>query len=92
MNTREQLVQSTLREVFHDPTILYDKSHFAGGLTNYNYIMGIHGKLYIIREPGVMTEQMLNRPAEQANNIIALELGINSVCVYFDKHSGIKDQ
>ena len=36
MNTREQLVQSTLREVFHDPTILYDKSHFAGGLTNYN--------------------------------------------------------
>ena len=90
MNTREQLVQSTLREVFHDPTILYDKSHFAGGLTNYNYIMGIHGKLYIIREPGVMTEQMLNRPAEQANNVIASELGINSVCVYFDKHSGIK--
>ena len=90
MNTREQLVQSTLREVFHDPTILYDKSHFAGGLTNYNYIMGIHGKLYIIREPGVMTEEMLNRPAEEANNIIASELGINSVCVYFDKHSGIK--
>ena len=90
MNTREQLVQSTLREVFHDPTILYDKSHFAGGLTNYNYIMRIRGKLYIIREPGVMTEQMLNRPAEQANNVIASELGINSVCVYFDEHSGIK--
>ena len=87
MNTREQLVQSTLREVFHDPTILYDKSHFAGGLTNYNYIMRIRGKLYIIREPGVMTEQMLNRPAEQANNVIASELGINSVCVYFDEHS-----
>lgn len=90
MNKTEALVQHALRKVFADDTIVYDKSHFAGGLTNYNYIMDIHGKDYVVREPGLMTERMLNRPAEHINNIIASELGINSVCVYFDQHSGIK--
>ena len=90
MNKTEQLVQKTLREVFADNTLVYDKSHFAGGLTNYNYIMTIHGKNYVIREPGVMTDRMLNRPVEQINNVIASELGVNSVCVYFDQESGIK--
>ena len=90
MNKTEQLVQRTLRKVFADDTIVYDKSHFAGGLTNYNYIMTIHDKTYVIREPGVMTDRMLNRPVEQVNNVIASELGVNSVCVYFDQESGIK--
>lgn len=90
MNDKEALIQATLRKVFHDETLTFDKSHFAGGLTNYNYIMEIHGKKYVIREPGLMTERMLNRPAEQANNVIASELGINSACVYFDECSGIK--
>lgn len=90
MDTMEIRVQKVLREVFNDKSILYDKSHFAGGLTNYNYLMHIQGKDYVIREPGLMTERMINRPAEQTNNIIASELGINSVCVYFDEQSGIK--
>ena len=90
MNTTETLVQQTLREVFQDKSIVYDKSRFAGGLTNYNYIMDIHGASYVIREPGLMTEHMLNRPSEHANNIIASELGINSVCTYFDEKTGIK--
>ena len=89
MNETEQLVQRTLRKVFADDTIVYDKSHFAGGLTNYNYIMTIHGKGYVIREPGIMTDRMLNRPVEQVNNVIASELGVNSVCVYFSQTSGI---
>ena len=90
MNKTEQFVQSKLREVFADSSIVYSKAHFAGGLTNYNYIMRIHGKDYVIREPGLMTERMLNRPAEQQNNTAVSELGINSVCVYFDAVSGLK--
>lgn len=90
MNEIELLVQDTLRRVFDDDSLVYDKSRFAGGLTNYNYIMEIHGKSYVIREPGVMTDRMLDRPTEQVNNIIASELGVNSVCVYFDQESGIK--
>ena len=90
MDVSEMKVQNVLRSVFADESLIYDKSHFAGGLTNYNHVMRIHGKDYVIREPGLMTERMLNRPAEQINNVIASELGINSSCIYFDEHSGIK--
>ena len=39
----EDLVQQKLRLFFQDDRIIFDKSRFAGGLTNYNYIMNIHG-------------------------------------------------
>lgn len=76
--------------VFNDKNLTYDKSRFAGGLTNYNYIMDIHGTQYVVREPGGMTNLMINRKDEKINNGIALELGLNSDCVYFDEYSGIK--
>lgn len=84
------MVQKTLRTVFHNETILYDKSRFAGGLTNYNYIMEIDGTEYVIRQPGGMTNLMIDRGIEKINNGIALELGLNSDCIYFDELSGIK--
>jgi thiamine kinase-like enzyme len=86
----EELVQNKLRSLFNDDSIIYDKSRFAGGLTNYNYIMNIKGLEYIIRQPGGMTNQMINRLHEKVNNQIASELGLNSECVYFDEISGIK--
>ena len=60
----EELIQLTLRRFFHDETLRFDKSRFAGGLTNYNYIMTIHGKDYVIRQPGGMTERMIDRQTE----------------------------
>ena len=86
----EQLVQEKLRLVFNDKSIIFDKSRFAGGLTNYNYIMNIKGTDYVIRQPGGMTEQIIDRKIEMANNNIAAEFGVNSECVYFDEVSGIK--
>ncbi|MBP2643135.1 MAG: Choline/ethanolamine kinase [Firmicutes bacterium] len=86
----EELVQQKLRLVFHDESIIFDKSRFAGGLTNYNYIMNINGIEYVIREPGGLTEQMIDRKKERINNIIASEFGVNSDCIYFDDTSGIK--
>jgi len=86
----EELVQEKLRQVFHDESVVFDKSRFAGGLTNYNYIMDIKGTEYVIRQPGVMTEQMIDRRVERINNNIAAEFGVNSRCVYFDENSGIK--
>lgn len=86
----DNMVQNKLRYVFHDENIVFDKSRFAGGLTNYNYIMEIHGTEYVIRLPGGMTNLMIDRFAEKVNNEIALELGLNSDCVYFDEYSGIK--
>jgi thiamine kinase-like enzyme len=90
MKKLDEVVQKKLRTVFHDEDLIFDKSRFAGGLTNYNYIMKIHGTEYVIREPGGMTNLMIDRKIEKINNQIALELGLNSDCVYFDEFSGIK--
>jgi len=86
----DELIQKKLRQIFNDETIIFDKSRFAGGLTNYNYIMEINGVEYVIRQPGGMTNQMIDREIEKVNNAIACELGLNSRCFYFDEISGIK--
>mgnify|MGYP000903196377 CR=1 FL=1 len=90
MKSIEQLVQQKLCSFFQDDSLVFDKSRFTGGLTNYNYIMKIHGSEYVIREPGGMTDQMIDRGVEKVNNAIASELGVNSECVYFDEETGIK--
>jgi hypothetical protein len=33
---------------------------------------------------------MIDRRIEKINNSIALEIGLNSECIYFDEYSGIK--
>ncbi|WP_086347667.1 choline kinase family protein [Candidatus Enterococcus clewellii] len=86
----ELIIQEKLREVFKDNTLYFDRSIFAGGLTNYNYIMTIAGEDYVIREPGKLTKQMIDREIEQMNNGIASEFGVNSECIYFDAETGIK--
>lgn len=86
----DELIQKKLRQVFHDDSLVFDKSRFTGGLTNYNYIMSIKGTEYVIREPGGMTNEMIDRSIEKVNNAIACELGLNSQCFYFDEISGVK--
>lgn len=86
----EQNIEQILRDTFEDASIVYDRSRFAGGLTNYNYFIEINGKEYIVREPGVNTEFIIGRHFEQINNDLASKLGINSKCIYFDSETGIK--
>jgi len=86
----DELVEKKLQLVFNDDSLRFDKSRFAGGLTNYNYIMEIKGTEYVVRQPGGMTNLMIDREIEKVNNHIASELGLNSECIYFDEVSGIK--
>lgn len=86
----EELVQKKLRLVFNDDSIIFDKSRFAGGLTNYNYFMNIKGIEYVVRQPGGMTNLMIDRKIEKENNRITSESGMNCECIYFDEVSGIK--
>ncbi|ABR49958.1 Choline/ethanolamine kinase [Alkaliphilus metalliredigens QYMF] len=86
----EAVVEKKLQTYFQDDSIEFDKSRFAGGLTNYNYIMQIKGTEYVIRQPGGMTNKMIDRKVEKENNRIASQMGINSECVYFDEESGTK--
>lgn len=86
----EEIIQEKLRIVFNDDSIIFDKSRFAGGLTNYNYIMSIKNREYVIRQPGGMTDEMIDRKIEKVNQGIVAELGLNSETIYFDELSGIK--
>ncbi len=84
------LISEKLQEVFNQPDLTFDRSIFTGGLTNYNYRMNIKGKDYVIREPGILTEIMIDRQIEQVNTDIVSSLNINSTCIYFDPETGIK--
>lgn len=86
----ENKISQVLKEVFKDPNLVFDKSRFAGGLTNYNYLMDIQGQTYVIRKPGALTDQIINRTIEKENNAVACGLGMNSECLYFDDKTGIK--
>lgn len=86
----ESLIEKVLKNIYKDESLVFDKSRFAGGLTNYNYIMEIHGMEYVIRKPGIMTDLMIDRKIEKINNQIASEMGINSECIYFNEENGIK--
>ncbi|MDH6364077.1 thiamine kinase-like enzyme [Enterococcus sp. PF1-24] len=86
----ELTITQTLQKVFNDDSLVFDRSRFAGGLTNYNYLMTIQGKDYIVREPGVLTDQMIDRDIEEYNTKAIDSFGINSKCIYFDAKTGIK--
>lgn len=86
----EEKIQEKLQIVFNDDSIIYDKSKFAGGFTNFNYIMDINNKKYVIREPGEMTGEIVDRNTEKENQEIVFDLGLNCEVVYFDELTGIK--
>ncbi|MBP2098238.1 phosphotransferase [Enterococcus rivorum] len=86
----DTIIDEKLQEFFNDPTLHFDRSLFTGGLTNYNYLMHIHGHDYVIREPGILTEIMIDRQIEQQNTALISTLNVNSSCVYFDAKTGIK--
>lgn len=83
-------IEGVLRSVFKDDSFCYNRLNFAGGLTNYNYIIKYNRHSYVVREPGFKSNEMIDRAAEQINNEITSKLGINSKCIYFDSETGIK--
>lgn len=62
----------------------------AGGMTNKNYKVEIQNKPYILRVPGLGTEDMINRKEEKLNAQIGYELGIDTRVLFFDDNTGIK--
>lgn len=85
-----QIITKVLRDFFNDEMICFDRSRFAGGMTNYNYVMSIHGSEYIVRQPGPLTEVVIDRRIEEYNTKIIAKYDINSECVYFDSKTGVK--
>lgn len=63
---------------------------FSGGLTNTNYKTRIKDDEYILRIPGLCTEEMITRPNERYNGKLASLIGINCNIIYFNENTGIK--
>lgn len=62
----------------------------VGGMTNINYEVSIGNDQYIVRLPGLGTEQFINRQEEKDNLQIGTELGINPEEIFFDTDTGLK--
>ncbi|MDU2673193.1 MAG: winged helix-turn-helix transcriptional regulator [Clostridium sp.] len=62
----------------------------AGGMTNKNYKVIIKGESYILRVPGLGTEEMISRNNEMENSNLASLKGYNAETLYFNQDSGIK--
>lgn len=61
-----------------------------GGMTNINYRASAGGEQYIVRIPGLGTEQFINRNEEKRNLEIGVQLGINPEHIYFNTETGLK--
>ncbi|MDB1921745.1 phosphotransferase [Clostridium tertium] len=62
----------------------------AGGMTNKNYKISIKGQEYILRIPGVGTENMITRSNEMINSKLAADMGLNVDIIKFDEKIGVK--
>ena len=59
-------------------------------MTNKNYKVIIKGESYILRVPGLGTEEMISRNNEMENSNLASLKGYNAETLYFNQGSGIK--
>lgn len=62
----------------------------VGGMTNVSYGITVHGESYIVRLPGVGTDEFINRHEEKKNLKIGTSLGINPEEIFFDVDKGLK--
>lgn len=87
MNEVERAVQEALNI---DPKAIQVISATAGGMTNDSYFIKINESDYIVRVPGIGTEQLINREDEKRNLQLGTALGINPKELYIDSETGLK--
>lgn len=67
-----------------------DLRETAGGLTNASYFATVNGEKYVVRIPGVRTDELVNRQNEMKNLEYGTGLGINPAFIYCDPVTGFK--
>lgn len=61
------------------------------GLTNASHVFSVKGKGdYVYRQPGVGTQDYINRQSEAMSMILAQQLGLDNTYVFMDKSKGWK--
>lgn len=61
-----------------------------GGMTNNNYKAKVKEKEYVIRIPGVGTNEMIDRKSEAINSRLVAKDGIDAEILYYDVNTGTK--
>lgn len=61
-----------------------------GGMSNKNFKVVYNKATYVLRIPGLASEEMVNRTYEEQNSILAANMGINPPIRYFNNKTGIK--
>lgn len=61
-----------------------------GGMTNYNFKVGINHNIYVLRNPGVGLGNLINRKNEYSNISAIQDLQLDADLFYFQEQKGIK--
>lgn len=86
-------MESKMKQVFEEILHLSyapQKIERLGGLTNFNFKLFNGEETYVVRFPGVGTEELINRKDESDISWVTNEIGIDAEMLYFDEKSGIK--
>lgn len=83
-------VTNIVKNVFPDTEMSDTEIMYLGGMTNKNYIINIDNTKYVLRVPGAMTQELINRSYESINSVKASEININVGTYFFDEKTGIK--
>ncbi len=85
-------VEEIVKKVFNLTSSRVLNISFLGGMTNKNYLVSFEDKDYslVVRLPGAMTENFINRDHEAVNSLIMSQKGFNVQTCFFDAKSGVK--
>lgn len=83
-------VVDIIREALDVPESEITNVHALGGMTNINYQASVGNEHYIVRIPGVGTDQFINREEEMKNLEIGVNLGINPEHICINAETGLK--
>ena len=67
-----------------------DNISAIGGMTNSNYKIVVNGSEYVLRVPGIGTEDMISRTEEIRIARYANEIGVDAELIYFNEVTGVK--
>ncbi len=78
-------VKALMRQVLG--TDVYTDLSRMGGLTNHTYKVTLtNGDEYVVRIPGLGTEELINRADEQVSTRLACDLGVDAEMLYFGEN------
>lgn len=87
-------IHAAIKQIAHvlqvDETAITHIEPTPGGLTNQSYFVTINDVEYVIRIPGIGTDELILDKNEKENMLIAIELGIHPPLIYFDETTGFK--